>query len=204
MRWFITVTGPSGGAMSVKSHVVRPIPPEIAAWRAAHWHDASPYRLVGAELYSVLHDTDFTDLYHPEGKPALSPILLALVSVFQAFKNLSDRTAARAVWTRLDWKDARHLPLYNDRFDASVLCEFRQRLIEHQAEARMFEAVVEQIQACGLFKRRGTQRTDSTHVLAAVRSLNPLETVGEALRAALNAAPLLPPRGLQPTCSLNG
>ena len=39
----------------------------------------------------------------------------------------------------------------------------------------------------GLIKARGRQRTDSTHVLAAVRALNRLELVAETLRAALNA-----------------
>jgi hypothetical protein len=35
-------------------------------------------------------------------------------------------------------------------------------------------------------KARGQQRTDSTHVVAAVRLMNRLELVGETLRAALN------------------
>ena len=39
----------------------------------------------------------------------------------------------------------------------------------------------------GLLKARGRQRTDSTHVLAAVRALNRLELLAETLRAALNA-----------------
>jgi hypothetical protein len=39
----------------------------------------------------------------------------------------------------------------------------------------------------GLLKARGRQRTDATHVLAAVRDLNRLEMVGETLRAALEA-----------------
>jgi transposase len=38
----------------------------------------------------------------------------------------------------------------------------------------------------GLVKARGKQRTDSTHVVAAVRYMNRLELVGETLRAALN------------------
>jgi transposase len=37
-----------------------------------------------------------------------------------------------------------------------------------------------------LIKARGTQRTDSTHVLAAIRTLHRLERVLETLRAALN------------------
>ncbi len=39
----------------------------------------------------------------------------------------------------------------------------------------------------GMLKARGRQRTDSTHVLAAVRDLNRLELLAETLRAALNA-----------------
>ena len=34
---------------------------------------------------------------------------------------------------------------------------------------------------------RGKQRTDSTHVLAAIRTLNRLTCVGETMRYALNA-----------------
>jgi transposase len=46
--------------------------------------------------------------------------------------------------------------------------------------------LLEVCQARGLLKARGRQRTDATHVLAAIRVLNRLELVGETLRAALN------------------
>ncbi len=55
------------------------------------------------------------------------------------------------------------------------------------AEERLLERVLEACRAHGLLKARGRQRTDSTHVLAAVRKLNRLELLGETLRAALNA-----------------
>jgi transposase len=45
------------------------------------------------------------------------------------------------------------------------------------------------LQGCcslGLIKPRGKQRTDSTHVLAAIRVMNRLELVGETFRATLN------------------
>lgn len=172
--------------MSMKIDETRPIPADIAAWGTVHLLPGSPYRFVGDTLYAQLHAVDWTDLYHPEGKPALSPVLLALVTIFQHHERLSDRAAANAVRTRLDWKYALHLPLHDDGFDPSVLCEFRQRLIQHAAEARIFDRVVTGIQEQGLFRPRGRQRTDSTHVLAVVRSLNRLETVGETLRLALN------------------
>lgn len=179
--------------MSLNLLPPRPQAPEIAAWGAKHLPADNPYRLVGDMLYDQFHDQDFVDLYHPEGKPGLSPVLLALVTVFQALEHLPDRAAASAVRNRLDWKYALHLPFDDDGFDASVLTEFRARLIDHGAEARVFEAVLTQITARRLLKQRGTQRTDSTHVLAKVRSLTRLETVGEALRAALNALAVVAP-----------
>jgi Transposase DDE domain len=48
-----------------------------------------------------------------------------------------------------------------------------------------------------LLKARGQQRTDSTHVLAAIRVLNRLELVAETLRAALNAVATRAPAWLQ-------
>jgi transposase len=49
------------------------------------------------------------------------------------------------------------------------------------------------MQELGLLKPRGKQLTDSTHVLAAVRTMNRLERVGEMLRAALNGIAVIAP-----------
>jgi transposase len=49
----------------------------------------------------------------------------------------------------------------------------------------------------GLLKTRGRQRTDSTHVLGAIRALNRLETAGETLRLALNTLATVVPDWLQ-------
>jgi transposase len=49
----------------------------------------------------------------------------------------------------------------------------------------------------GLLKSRGHQRTDATHIVAAVRSLNRLEIVGETLHAALNALAQVAPTWLR-------
>jgi transposase len=56
---------------------------------------------------------------------------------------------------------------------------------------------LDQLRGVGLIRQRGRQRTDSTHVLAAVRTLNRLERVGETLRAALNDLAILVPDWLQ-------
>ena len=50
----------------------------------------------------------------------------------------------------------------------------------------LLEKMLDRCRPLGLVKARGTQRTDATQVLAAIRVLNRLELVGETMRAALN------------------
>lgn len=57
--------------------------------------------------------------------------------------------------------------------------------------------MLERFQALGLLTAGGTQRTDSTHVLAAVRQLNRLELVGETLRHLLNSLAVAAPEWLR-------
>lgn len=145
------------------------------------------YRLIGDRLFAQLNEAEYADLYSSEGKPGISPIVLAFVSVFQFMEKLADRQAVQALRMRLDWKYALHLSLEYEGFDFSVLSEFRDRLIKGQAEGRVFEKLVEQIRALGLIKEHGKQRSDSIAMLTKVRRLGRLETVVETLRLAIVA-----------------
>ena len=58
--------------------------------------------------------------------------------------------------------------------------------------------VLARLSGAGLLRAGGRQRTDSTHVLAAVRVLNRMEFVGETLRAALEALAAAAPGWLAP------
>src|SRR5512139_2069415 len=100
------------------------------------------YLTIGDQLGTLFDDVDFAALYAADGKPAVSPNLLALVLVLQFMENLPDRETADAVRSRIDWKYALHLPLADPGFDDSVLSEFRERLTEHETALRMFEAVL--------------------------------------------------------------
>ncbi|MBP2310727.1 hypothetical protein [Azospirillum soli] len=55
--------------------------------------------------------------------------------------------------------------------------------MEHQ----LLETMLERFSALDLIKARGQRRTDSTHVLAAIRNLRYLDNIGKTLRAALNS-----------------
>jgi transposase len=137
-------------------------------------------------LGSIYEDADFADLFPKRGRAAEAPWRLAVVTVLQALENLSDRQAAEMVRGRLDWKYALSLPVDDPGFDASILVDFRQRLLTHEAQDRLLEPILRVCREHGWLKAGGKQRTDSTFVLANVRGLSSLESVGESLRAALN------------------
>lgn len=172
--------------MSLKPTPTGPIPELTAFVARAALADHNIYIRLRDELGALFEDRDFLALFPARGRPALPPWRLALVTLMQFLEDLSDRKAAEAVRTRIDWKYALGLELTDPGFDFSVLCEFRARLIAGGAEAMLLDAMLERLRARGLVKARTRQRTDSTHVLAAIRVLNRLELVGETLRAALN------------------
>ncbi len=134
----------------------------------------------------LFHNQQFSHLFSTTGQPALAPACLALVTVLQFLEGLSDRQAAEAVQDRISWKYALGLSLDDPGFHFSALSAFRQRLVDGATEGLLFETTLDHLRAAGLLTARGSQRTDSTHVVAAVRDLNRLERVGETLRHALN------------------
>ncbi|MCC3768312.1 IS1182 family transposase, partial [Streptomyces sp. UNOC14_S4] len=145
------------------------------------------------ELGVLFRDEQFAALFPARGKPAWSPGRLALVSVLQFAEGMPDRQAALAVRARIDWKYALGLELTDPGFDYSVLSEFRTRLVEADAGQQIFDQVLGAAREAGMLKTPGRARTDSTHVLAAIRSLNRLEFVIETLRAGLNALAAVTP-----------
>lgn len=162
------------------------IPEETVRAAKAAFPKGNRYLKLRDELGVIYDDADFADLYPRRDQPALAPWRLALVTVFQFMENLSDRHAADAVRSRIDWKYALGLRLTDPGFDYSVLTEFRARLLSGSAEERLLDRMLERLRAAGYVKAKGTQRTDSTYVLAGIRELTRLELIGETLRAALN------------------
>lgn len=149
--------------------------------------EQNPYRVVGDQLSDWVVDAEFQDLYTSTGGPAISPVVLSLVLVFQMLEHLPDRQAAEAVRVRIDWKYALHLPLADEGFAYTNLSHFRARLLAGGAEYRVFDRLVERLERLGFLRRRGPQRTDSTHILGAVAKLSRLELVWETFRVALAA-----------------
>lgn len=173
--------------MSLHPDRIGPVPEETVRVAQAVFRKGNLCLRLRETLGTIYEDELFADLFSPTGRPAEAPWRLALVCVLQFVEDLSDRQAAEAVRARIDWKYLLGLELTDVGFDFSVLSEFRGRLLKAEAGPRIFERLVEKLSEGGWIKKRGVQRTDSTHVLAAVRRLNRVELLGELLRAALNS-----------------
>ncbi len=143
--------------------------------------------LVRDKLGEWLHDEEFAAAFGVRGKPGWPPSRLALITVLQRAENLTDRLAAEAVRTRIDWKYLLGLSLEDAGFDFTVLSEFRTRVAGAGLEMTVLDALLERLIADELVSAGGRQRTDSTHVVAAVAALNRLELAGESVRAAIEA-----------------
>ncbi len=172
--------------MSLKPMPIGNIPEETARVAKAAFRNPSAAMRLRDEFGVLYQDEDFAALFPTRGQPALAPWRLALVTVLQYMENLTDRQAADAVRGRLDWKYALGFELEDPGFDASVLSEFRSRLSVHRAEAVLLDKMLAHFKSKGLVKERGKQRSDSTHILGWMRTLNLLELVGETMRMVLN------------------
>jgi transposase len=183
--------------MSLHPQEIPPVPEETRRVAQAVFPRGNVYTRLRDAFGPIYDDQLFAPLFPARGQPAESPWRLALTTVMPFAEGLSDRQAADAVRSRIDWKYALSLELTDPGFDHTVLSEFRTRLVAGQAELLRRDTFLTRARERGLLKARGRQRTDSTPVLAAIRVLNRLELVGETLRHALNSLAVVAPDWLR-------
>jgi transposase len=174
------------------------IPEETARVAKAAFPKGNPYMRLRDELGVIFEDKTFESYFAERGQPAYSPTRLALVLILQYAEGLSDRQVAEAVRARLDFKYVLGLELTDPGFDASVLSEFRTRLIEGEPSKQLLDKMLRLVAEKGLLKSKGKQRSDSTHILASSHALNRLESIGETMRYALNQLAAVAPEWLTP------
>jgi transposase len=126
--------------VSLHPQAAYPIPEETARIARAAFPNGNPLMLLRDELGMFAIDQEFAALFPPRGQPAVSPsrlfFITIMITIMQFMEGLTDRQAADAVRSRIDWKYALGLPLTDAGFDFSVLSEFRARLLqEEQAQA---------------------------------------------------------------------
>ena len=179
--------------MSLQPQAQYTVPIETANVARAVFPQGNLCITMSERLSEFIDDEMFSHLFKAKGQPAESPWRLTLVTILQFVEGLSDRQTADAVRSRIDWKYLLCLELTDTGFNHTVLSEFRRRLVDANAERLIFEKLLQFCQDKGWLKARCRQRTDATHVLAAIRAVTRLECAGETLRAALNALAVAAP-----------
>lgn len=183
--------------MSLQPNDEGGIPPQTVEVARSAFPSGNVYMTLREEIGTIFQDEQFQRLYPQRGQPAEAPWRLALVTLMQFREDLTDRQAADAVRSRIDWKYVLGLELNNPGFHYSILCEFRSRLIQGDAEQVLFDTILDLCRRCGVLKERGKQRTDSTHIVAAVRNMNRVELVGETLFHVLDLLAQIDPSWLK-------
>src|SRR3954466_3688404 len=128
--------------MSLRPEPVGEIPAETVRVARAAFPKGTLITRLRDEFSALYQDEDFQALYPRRGQPGLAPWRLALVTVFQFLEHLSDRQAADAVRSRIDWKYALGLELDDPGFHFSVLTEFRGRLLVGHAEYLLLDKML--------------------------------------------------------------
>ena len=147
--------------MSLKPSLIEAVPSETIRVARAAFPKGNLYLAMRDELGVLFEDADFAELFPRRGQPAFAPWRLALITVMQFLENLSDRQAAEAVRSRIDWKYALGLELTDSGFDYSVLSGFRERLADGDRQTLLLDRILELLREKKLLKARGKQRTDS-------------------------------------------
>jgi len=125
------------------------------------------YRKFREIITPLVQDDTFSNMYAMDnGRPAIPPSLLAMATILQFYRNLSDREIERACMYDLEIKYALGLRIDERPFDHSSLYDFRSRLLEHGKEKQVFDKILNKLVESGLIKRNEIQRIDATHIIA--------------------------------------
>ena len=99
--------------MTLQPENLEQIPEDTVKVAKAAFPKGNAYLRLRDELKIIYTDEDFADLFPKRGQPAESPGRLALVTVLQFTEGLSDRQAADAVRSRIDWEYLLGVILHN-------------------------------------------------------------------------------------------
>src|SRR5215211_1189049 len=160
------------------------IPADSFYARLAQWRDV------------LIDDEDYTPLYKdsPKGRPSIPPSMVVLAMLLQYYDDCSDAEAEQRMQFDLRWKHALGLGLEEEGFDATVLCRFRRKLLDHGLERALFERLVNAARGAGLITKDAAQLIDSSHVLGAAGARDTYALIRGGIRKLLRALGYTPTR----------
>ena len=147
--------------------------------------ERDPYELFRREVLPALEAQrpKLGALYCADnGRPPVDPVLVAGMTLLQFMEKAPDRQAVERLRMHLGWKHALGLAVDYAGFHPTTLVNFRQRLLAHQQNRLVFDALLQGLEGQGLIPRHGKQRLDSTHILAHVARMSRLEKTRETVR----------------------
>jgi transposase len=184
--------------MSRHPQATYPIPEDTQRVARAAFPRGNIYMQVADHLGTIYHDAQFAALFPTRGQPAEAPARLALATVLQCAEGLSDRQAADAIRSRMDWKYVLGLDLTDPGFHHTVLSEFRTRLVAGEAASLLLEALLTLARAQGLLKTHGRHKCDGG-LYAPLSHITPPGTVGGPGRA-LRSRDSISVQGIMSNC----
>lgn len=146
----------------------------------------SIYRKFREIVAPLVDDSMFESMYCVDnGRPPISPSLLAIVCILQFYRNLSDREMERACMYDIEVKYALGLRLDERPFDHSSLGDFRKRLLENGKEKEIFDRILLELVERKLIRKDEIQRVDATHVIADIAVPTMVTLVKKGIRDVL-------------------
>ena len=146
------------------------------------------YRKFKEKVNPLVTDEIFESMYCLDnGRPPISPALLARATILQFHRNLSDRDMERACMFDIEVKFALGLRLDERPFDHSSLGDFRKRLLQSGKEKEVFDRLIEKLVGDGLIGKEESQRIDATHVIADIALPTMVVMVKKGVRGVLVA-----------------
>ena len=125
------------------------------------------YRKFKEIVAPLIKDEDFDAMYcQDNGRPPISPSLMAMATILQFYRGFSDREMETACMFDLQIKYALGLKLDERPFDHSSLGNFRERMLKNGREKEVFDRILSHLIEAGLVKRDEIQRIDATHIIA--------------------------------------
>lgn len=101
------------------------------------------YRKFRENIWPLMDDEQFESMYcRDNGRPPISPSLLAMATIIQFYRDLSDREMERAAMYDIEIKYALGLCIDERPFDHSSLHDFRKRLLENGKEKATFDRIL--------------------------------------------------------------
>ena len=147
-------------------------------------------RAIRHELFDAAFQRELARMYDGSrrGRPPTAPALLAMATLLQAARQVSDQDAALAAVTDRAWQVVLGTLDADDADDAApfsqtALFEFRLRLIAHDLDRRLVERTLELATQSGLFSPRALRAAfDASPLRGAGRVEDTINLLGHAAR----------------------